>query len=117
MAMALEQEDELLLKTVFQSLKEEPLKTGDPRYVPIYSCEGAEDPIAKLQTHIEWTTVESVQLFSGYRGTGKTTELFRLRTQLEEKGYLVVYANALEYISPADPIDIATLLRSRLQIT
>jgi len=53
---------------------------------------------------------ESLQLFSGFRGTGKPTELFRLRQQLKGSGCLVLYANALDYFSPSAEIDISTML-------
>jgi hypothetical protein len=63
-----------------------------------------------MQKHIEWSDVESIQLFSGFRGSGKTTELFRLQKQLEEEGYVVIYANALDYVSPSEEVDISNLL-------
>jgi len=110
--MALNAKDESLLKGIYQRLADNPLKPGDPFYEAIYCRPGGEDPVAKLRTHIEWTTVESLQLFSGFRGTGKTTELFRLRRELEKKGYIVLYADALEYLSPSEEIDIATMLLS-----
>lgn len=110
--MALTANDELLLKEVYQRLADDPLQPGSQFYEHIYSRPEGEDPVAKLKTHIEWTTVESLQLFSGFRGTGKTTELFRLRRDLQEKGYIVLYADALEYLSPSEEIDIATMLMS-----
>jgi hypothetical protein len=36
------------------------------------------------------------QLYSGYRGSGKTTELLRLRKDLEDRGHIVVYFAADE---------------------
>lgn len=110
--MALAQEDEQLLKRIYQSLSDKPLEPGDPFYEPIYERTEGEDPVTKLRTHIEWSDVESTQLFSGFRGTGKTTELYRLRRDLEKKGYLVLYANALDYLSPSEEVDIVTLLMS-----
>ncbi len=110
--MALKANDELLLKNVYQRLADDPLQPENPFYEPIYRRPEGEDPVAKLKTHIEWTSVESLQLFSGFRGTGKTTELFRLRLDLEKKGYIVLYADALEYLSPSEEIDIATMLMS-----
>jgi hypothetical protein len=63
-----------------------------------------------LQRAIEFADVESLNLFSGFRGSGKTTELYRLRKNLEEHGFVVLYADALDYLSPATPIGIADLL-------
>jgi hypothetical protein len=110
--MALTKNDETLLKDVYRRLTDEALQPDNPFYEPIYARLEGEDPVAKLRTRIEWTTVESLQLFSGFRGTGKTTELFRLRGELEKKGYLVLYANALDYLSPSEEVDIVTMLMS-----
>jgi hypothetical protein len=110
--MALNEKDEMLLKEVYRRLNDEPLEPNSPFYEPIYHRPEGEDPVAKLKTRIEWAMVESLQLFSGFRGTGKTTELFRLRRDLEKAGCVVLYANALDYLSPSEEIDIATMLMS-----
>jgi hypothetical protein len=110
--MALKASDESLLKDVYQRLADKPLEPDNPFYEPIYARLEGEDPVAKLRTHIEWATVESFQLFSGFRGAGKTTELFRLRRDLGKKGYVVLYANALEYLSPSEEVDVVTMLMS-----
>ena len=102
----------LLLKQSYQRLADDPLEPDNPFYERIYDRPEGQDPVAKLRTHIEWTTVQSIQLFSGFRGTGKTTELFRLRRDLKKKGYVVLYANALDYLSPSEEINIATMLMS-----
>jgi hypothetical protein len=41
---------------------------------------------------------------------GKTTELFRLQERLTHRGYVVLYADALDYINPSAPIEISDLL-------
>lgn len=63
-----------------------------------------------LNKKIAFSGVESRQLFSGYRGSGKTTELLRLKKALEEQNYRVYYANALDYLNPALPVDITDFL-------
>jgi len=108
--MALNARDECLLKEIYGRLADRPLKPDDELYEDVYRRPEGEDPVARLKTRIEWATVESLQLFSGFRGSGKTTELFRLRRDLEAKGYVVLYADALEYLSPSEEIDIATML-------
>ena len=110
--MTLTDIDEKLLRDAYRRLADEPLQPDDPFYEPIYARLEGEDPVAKLRKRIEWATVESLQLFSGFRGTGKTTELFRLRRELETKGYVVLYANALDYLSPSEEVDIVTMLMS-----
>jgi lipoate-protein ligase A len=51
-----------------------------------------------------------VNFFSGFRGCGKTTELRRLQKLLKEAGFSVTYANALDYLSPAEPVEISDFL-------
>ena len=111
--MALTAEQNEALRDIYQRL--DPSKPINPRvdnalYVPLYEHLGERDPVEKLQKHIKWTSQQSVQLFSGYSGSGKTSELFRLRDRLEADGYVVLYADAVEYLNTADQIDISHLL-------
>jgi len=99
-----------LEKRVYQNLTEAPLDPGSPFYQPIYQSSGVADPIDLMGKHIKFSAVESIQLFSGFRGSGKTTELKRLKARLDDEGYIVLYADALEYINPAEPIEISDLL-------
>ena len=110
--MALNENEELLLKAVYRRLADQPLEPDSPYYEPIYNRPEAEDPVARLRTGIEFAEVESLQLFSGFRGSGKTTELFRLRRHMEERGFLVLYANALDYLSASEEVDIVAVLLS-----
>lgn len=52
----------------------------------------------------------SCQLFSGYTGTGKTTELARLAKLLREEGYIVLYADARDYHDLSHKLLIEELL-------
>ena len=99
-----------LLKTLYQRLAYVPLKPGDPFYEPLYEKRGVEDPVALMQKNISFSDHESIQMFSGFRGAGKTTELFRLKADLERQGYVVLYGDALTYLNPAEEIDISNLL-------
>jgi hypothetical protein len=76
----------------------------------VYQRLGLEDPVQKISTLIDFDGVESIRLFSGFRGSGKTTELLRLQRLLEERGYFVLYADALNYVNAAEPIEITDLL-------
>jgi hypothetical protein len=100
-----------LLKTIYKRL--DPAKPVEPDsdfYQPIYGKDGREDPVARMRTHIQLNEIQSLQLFSGFRGSGKTTELFRLRRDLRQEGSLVIYASALDYLNPSDPVEISDLL-------
>jgi hypothetical protein len=108
--MPLNPADRSFLKDLYPKLDVWPLEPGDPLYQPVYGHAGGEDPISLLQNEIEFSGVESVTLFSGFRGSGKTTELFRLKKSLEESDYVVLYADALNYLNPNLPVDIAEIL-------
>ncbi len=108
--MPLTDNQKALQKRIYQRTKvDEPIEPTDERYVPIYE-NLSNDPIEELKTTIDLLEVESIQFFSGFRGSGKTTQLFRLRQNLEDEGYFVIYANALEYVNPATELGITELL-------
>jgi hypothetical protein len=49
------------------------------------------------------------QLFTGYSGSGKTTELKRVQQMAEESGYFVVYINSDEFMDPNIEADISDI--------
>ncbi len=49
-------------------------------------------------------------MFSGPRGSGKTTELLRFQKELEEYGFEAFVVDVLEYVNPSSPIDITQFL-------
>jgi hypothetical protein len=99
-----------LKKRLYQRLNDTPLLPDAAFYEPIYQRAGVEDPVDLMAQRIEFSDTESIQMFSGFRGSGKTTELLRLKKCLEEQGYVVLYGNALKYLNPAQEIDISDLL-------
>jgi hypothetical protein len=108
--MPLGPEDHGFLKRLHKALVDQALQPESPFYEPVYQMLNLDDPVSLMQTHIDFSDIESIQLFSGFRGSGKTTELFRLKCRLEEQGYFVVYADALNYVNPAEPIEITDLM-------
>lgn len=86
----------------------EPIPYGSSLYVQRYETE--RDPIEQLRNKIDLAGVDSIQFLSGCSGSGKTTELARLRSLLEDDGYIVFHANALEYLNPAQPLEIEELI-------
>ena len=63
-------------------------------YVPVYAHDdgpAGPDLVKEMATAIDFTVGGSVQLLSGYRGAGKTTELMRLRRDLDRDAYVPVY--------------------------
>ena len=104
-------DDRIFLKSFFQNLQDQSLDPSDERYVPLYGDPELveEDPVQRLSQAIEWTS-ESVQLLSGYRGTGKSTELKRLKVRLEKPGYLVFLCDVEDYLNLSTPIDVSDFL-------
>lgn len=105
-------DDRDFLRTFFQQLIDQPLDPDDPRYVPLHRERrlDADDPVELLARGIEWTPGQSVQLLSGFRGTGKSTELRRLRQRLQASGYLVVLCDIEDYINLSTPVDVSDFL-------
>ena len=101
-------------KRFYQELQDRPLDPVDDAnlYVPLYADRSSSptDPVGELQTTIEWSSVQSAQLFSGFRGTGKSTELRRLRRGLEASGCVVVLCDMKDYLNMSTPVDISDFL-------
>lgn len=104
--------DATFRRDFFRRLNDAALEPSDERYVRIYDDRriSADDPVAMMQTTIEWTIETSVQLFSGFRGTGKSTELLRLRQRLRDEGYLVLLFDAEDYLNLSIPVDVPDFL-------
>ena len=100
------------LKRFFQAVTDEPLAAGDKRYVEIYAEPNVlrDDPVELLARAIEFSSGESVQLLSGFRGTGKSTELKRLESVLAEQDYKVFFLNMDLYVNTSTPIDVSDFL-------
>lgn len=106
--------DEPFLREFYRALVDRPLEPDDPQYVPIYSdpTPGEVDPVQRLARGMRWTPLESAQLFSGFRGTGKSTELRRLRHLLKDQGEKVVLCDMQRYLNLSTPVDISDFLIS-----
>lgn len=105
-------EDGNFLKHLYQQVMDEPLDHTDPRYVPVYDLPGLDmqDPVEQLAKAVEWTPGDSVQLLSGFRGTGKSTELRRLRARLQSRGYEVLLCDLEDYLNMSTPVDISDFI-------
>ena len=102
--------DNTFLKEFFNAMADRPLEPDDERYVSLYDAELTDsDPVQQLARVIEWSA-ESVRLFSGYRGAGKSTELRRLKRQLEESGHLVFLCDMEDYLNLSTAVDVSDFL-------
>lgn len=90
------QEMEAYLDEMYNSFTPTPLQPGDSRYVDCRAVRGDEDVVADLGRTIRRSKALTQQLYTGYRGSGKTTELLRLKEHLEKQNHVVVYFAADE---------------------
>lgn len=90
------QEMEEILDEMYNSFAPTPLQPGDPAYVDCRAVRGDEDVLEDLGRTVRRSRDLTYQLYSGYRGSGKTTELLRLKKDLEDRGHVVVYFAADE---------------------
>jgi hypothetical protein len=104
------------LRDFYEQVEERSLDPADAEgqrlYVPLYDDPQLShaDPVELLAGTIDFSRVDSVQLFSGFRGTGKSTELHRLRARLRKAGYMVALCDLRDYVNLSMPIDISDFL-------
>lgn len=94
------------LKMFNNKLVDEPLEPDDPCYVPYLENNRSGDPIAELFTRISWSSAATVNLVSGQRSSGKSTELRRLRKLLEKDGCVVFLCDMHDYMNMTTPVEI-----------
>lgn len=98
-------------KAFFQAIEDKPLEPSDPKYEKLYGASSPlGDPVELLAEAIRFSDGQSIQLLSGFRGTGKTTELKRLESVLVREGCQVVYLNMDHYVNLSTPVDISDFL-------
>jgi hypothetical protein len=103
--------DQKLLQNAYNALKDEPLEPLSSYYEDVYAVQhDKESPAEVIEAKIDWEGSEGIHLISGFRGSGKTTELIRMKYSLEQQGCFVVMADALDYLNPAGVIEITDLL-------
>lgn len=86
-----------------------PLAAGDPKYQPLYTEQS--DVVLRIQEGILLASgTATTQLLSGYRGSGKSTELARLDALLSEHGYFVARFDIEDYLDLYIPLDITDFL-------
>lgn len=86
----------------------------DPKndlYVQV-SADPAHDPVSLIFNDISLTGDSSLNFLSGFNGSGKSSQLLRLRDELSAKGYFVAFGNALDYFLPTQQISIELFLIS-----
>ncbi|MEM9449235.1 MAG: ATP-binding protein [Cyanobacteria bacterium P01_E01_bin.6] len=93
-----------ILKNIYNAFDPfEALPAGDPVYVDCSEVRGEEDILVDVGRQITYADRITHQLYTGHRGAGKSTELLRLKKDLKDQGYRVVYFAAEE--ADIDPED------------
>ncbi|MEW5928826.1 MAG: hypothetical protein AB1941_15295 [Gemmatimonadota bacterium] len=105
-------EQQATLKKFFNTLKDEPLSPESPYYVPYLEAHASDDYISFLATEILFSEAAGVNLLSGQRGTGKSTQLRRLRKMLEEQGCVVFLSDMHDYMHMTSPVEITDFFLS-----
>lgn len=100
------------LRQLYGALADRVLEPGDPVYVSQLNAQGANDAVEELATETEWQEGGGTCLFTGQRGTGKSTELKRLKKRLEDAGAIVFYADLAEYMLMSKEVEISDFLIS-----
>jgi energy-coupling factor transporter ATP-binding protein EcfA2 len=104
------------LKSFFKAFSDSavPLEPNNEYYVPIFEGNPEKDTILSLKTRIEFEESESVNLLTGFRGNGKSTQLRRLRVLLEDSGCKVFLINMLDVMLMTKPMELSDLLLSMM---
>lgn len=103
-------------KEFFRALDNvKPLNTSDTADARLYvpQLHGDTDAIDLLRAEIDYQTGEGVYLFTGLSGTGKSTELLRLKAKLEEDTdtrYKVFYTDLEDWLNLQQPVELGSFL-------
>lgn len=106
-----------VLADLFNALPDSAPGGADDRGTYVNRANSPEyDVVANLKQYIAWAPGSSeTYLFSGLRGSGKTTELNRLIAELREEGVAAYYCDASMYLNLNDPqLELPELLMTAL---
>ncbi len=112
--MALSPANRAELKTLYNALNDRVLEPNDQVYVAQINATSASgaDPVSEIATEIDFQQGGGICLFTGQRGTGKSTELKRLQAELGQLDIVAFYADLSEYVLLTKPIEITDFLIS-----
>lgn len=92
---------------------EDPLDVSKPEDAALYveGLHGPRDAVSSLRRDIVRTFGGGVFLFTGQAGSGKSTELHRLRRDLQAAGSAkVYYCDLMEWLNLNEPITLSSFL-------
>lgn len=79
-------------------------------YVEGIHQDGEINPRTRLLRTITRNHSADRYFFTGMRGSGKTTELLKLKSELEGKGFVAFYADLSEFLPENEPVKIGDFL-------
>jgi len=98
-----------------------PLKADDERYVDLTESRGMKHLAKTITRNINRSAEHSQvkMLFTGHRGSGKTTELFRLKKELEDNQYFTIYMDVEELLDlgSLNYLDVLVAIAKQVQMT
>lgn len=106
-------DDEEFLTQVHQNLDKQAIAPTSEFYVAFDKLPGdvlGVDPIPLLARQIRRTTAGSLHFLTGLRGSGKSSQLRRLKRDLEYSGFAVLMLDADEYLNLRRPLGIVDML-------
>ncbi|NVB38607.1 ATP-binding protein [Pseudenhygromyxa sp. WMMC2535] len=80
----------------------------------IHGVDESSDPVLELVDQIEYSQTNGAYLFTGNRGSGKTTELMRLAKTLRATGHEILYVDLAEHLPGSGPVELSDLLIAQL---
>lgn len=90
--------------------KLDPLEPNSALYVQNLHFDPQRDVVNDIARDIRLSSAGSMCYFTGNRGTGKSTELLRLKKTLEDQNQQVFYIDLTEYLVHGEPPDLKGLL-------
>jgi energy-coupling factor transporter ATP-binding protein EcfA2 len=111
--MMVENQNRSQLRKFYNTLEDQPLEPSNPYYYPFLQ-ENDSDPIAELANRISFSVSESVNLFSGQTGCGKSTEFRRLEKTLKDDDCEVFLLDMREYMNLTTAVEISDFLISMM---
>jgi len=104
-----------ILREFNAALRDRSLDSAKPEDLDLYvrglhpQSDGC-DLIKQLAAQIDWDEGSGTYLFTGSPGSGKTTELYRLRADLLDRNMDVFFVDIGERLHTDSPVDITTFL-------
>ena len=86
-----------IFSEIYNAFDPAPLPANSKLYVDCKAVRGGSDVLVELGKTIRFSEKPTCQLFTGHIGSGKSTELFRLKQYLENNGCSVIYSSNLDF--------------------